>query len=200
MDFKAKYEYKDLLKTYRKLAKRADQRLVRLEGYRHDKGYEKITSYAYRSAMKDIKSWSGEKSKRFNTAPPKNIKDLMKKIADIEKFLDAPTSTKKGVIEVYKNRADAINKRFFGDDKKMYLTWDEYANFWDRMAGDMVDKLKYRDAAEAAALMKKYKLTPENIRERSEKLYRSDKIDDVQLNILNNIAERGLSLSDLVGK
>lgn len=200
MDFKTQKTYEELEKEYHRLAKRADQRLVRLEGYRHDIGYEHITSYAYRSAMKDIRSWSGEGAKRFHTKAPATRKDLMKKIADIEKFLDAPTSTKKGVIEVYKKRADAINEKFFGKDKKMYLTWYQYANFWDNMAGEMVDKLKYRDAIKGAALMKKYKLTPENITEQTYKLYRSDKIDDVELRILEEIANRGLTLEDLVGK
>ena len=59
--------YAELEKEYHRLAKRADQRLVRLEGYRHDKGYESITSYAYATAQKAIKEWSGDKATRFNT-------------------------------------------------------------------------------------------------------------------------------------
>lgn len=200
MDFKTQESYESLLKTYKKLAKRADQRLVRLEGYRHDKGYENITSYAYRTAMKDIKSWSGEGATRFHTKAPANKRDLMKKIADIEKFLDAPTSTKKGVMNVYKKRADSLNKTFFGDDKKQYLTWQEWGNFWDKVGAEMLDKIYYSQAAKGAGIMKKYKITPENAKEKAEQLVRSDDIDVVEGEIIKSLAENGLTLDKLIRK
>ena len=74
-----------LEKEYRKLAKRADQRLLRLEEYAGRKGFSGILSFAYRVAKRDIRSWSGDTQKkpRFNTAPPKNTNQLKAKIADI---------------------------------------------------------------------------------------------------------------------
>ena len=195
--------YNILLKEYRKLAKRADQRLVRLEGYRHDKGMKNILSYAYRTAQKAISQWSGSKSKRFNTAPPKTEKGLIQKIADIKAFLESPTSTKKGILDVYKKRADAINKTFFGEDKKKYLTWQEWANFWDKVDADMVDKIPYNEAAAGAGIMKKYKIKsddPEEIKRMADKLQRTDDIDIIEDSIIQSLADNGLTYDKLIKK
>lgn len=60
-DWKAKYEA--LAAENRKLAKRANQRLVRLErAAKEQKGMHSVLQYAYKSAMKDIKS-TGKKGK-----------------------------------------------------------------------------------------------------------------------------------------
>ena len=48
--------YLEQVKINRKLAKRANQRLVRLEQAAEKKGMESATKYAYKSAVKDIKS------------------------------------------------------------------------------------------------------------------------------------------------
>lgn len=195
-----KITYEEALKQYKKLAKRADQRLVRLEGYKHDKGMKNILSYAYRTAMKNIRAWSGEDARRFNTKAPADLSSLLKKIADIERFLESPSSTKKGILDVYKNRADALNKRFYGSDKKQYLTWQEWSNFWDKVDGDNVDKVYYYEAATGAGIMKKYNITPDNVREKASQLVREDKIDVVESEILKSLANNGLTLDKLIRK
>lgn len=106
LDFEAKY---------RKLAKRADQRLVRLEELSGQKGFENVMQYAYRVAMRDIRSWSGSEARRFNTRPPKNTAQLKAKIADIEKFLNSVTSTKSGIVRSYDTRVNAFNKKYGTD-------------------------------------------------------------------------------------
>ena len=98
----------DLMKEYRRLAKVADQRLVRIEAAKHDKGYGSIEKYAYANAMRSIHSFSGEGAKRFNTKPPDNPQALQRKINDILVFLNSPTTTKSGVKKVYE-------KNFFLD-------------------------------------------------------------------------------------
>ncbi len=105
----------DLEKEYRKLAKRADQRLVRLERLSKEAGYEKVTEYAYRVAMRDIRSWSGSEATRFNTRPPKNTNQLKAKIADIKKFLGSVTSTKTGIKKSYDARVKSFNKKYGTD-------------------------------------------------------------------------------------
>ena len=195
--------YAELEKEYHRLAKRADQRLVRLEGYRHDKGYESITSYAYATAQKAIKEWSGDKATRFNTKAPKSKKDLIAKISDINRFLQAPTSTKKGTIDLYKSRAETTNKHFFGNDRSKYLTWQEWQNFWDITGADMVDKIPYAQAAAGAGIMKKHKIKtkdPDDIKRTADKLVRTDKIDVVEQSIIESLAENGLTLDKLVRK
>ena len=102
----------DLEEKYRQLAKRADQRLVRLERLSMEKGFEKTLQYAYRVAMRDIRSWSGSDARRFNTRPPKNTAQLKAKIADIEKFLESVTSTKTGIVTSYDNRVNKFNEKY----------------------------------------------------------------------------------------
>ena len=116
----------DIEHYYRRLAKQADQRLVRLEAAAHDPHYRGIKNWAYRRAIKDIEHWSGEGSLRFNTKPPSTRQELEAKIQDIRQFLEAPTSTKSGVTKTYKKRADTINKNLGTN-----LTWDQLANFWE---------------------------------------------------------------------
>lgn len=194
MKIKGETEYKSLLKEYRKLAKRADQRLVRLEGYRHDKGFEGILSYAYAAAQKAIRAWTGGQSKRFNTEPPKKMIDLQKKIADIKRFLESPTSTKKGVIDVYKKRTESLNKTFFGDDKKSYLNWQEWANFWDRVDADNTDsRFEYNMTARSAGLMKRYNITSDNVKRKTESLIREDKIDIIEQRSIEELLKNGIT-------
>ena len=134
-------KYKELLKEYRRLAKRADQRLVRIENeYSKRKGYEEITKYAYRVAIRDIRSWSGSDAKRFNTRPPKNTNQLKEKIADIKKFLESKSSTMSGVKQVYDKRTDTINRKFGTD-----FSADRLTDFFNSALYKKMDKLYYAD-------------------------------------------------------
>lgn len=134
-------KYKELLKEYRRLAKRADQRLVRIENvYSRREGYKELKKYAYRVAMRDIRSWSGEKATRFNTKPPKNTNQLKAKIADIKKFLESASSTMGGVKKVYDKRTATINKKFGTDFSK-----DELTDFFNSALYKKMDKLYYAD-------------------------------------------------------
>ena len=111
----------ELLKIYRKLAKRADQRLVRLEKYGEKRKY--VLDWAYKKAAYEASLYAGEKKEkpRFNIKPPKSDKSLMRKIAAMQNFLDMKTSTKKGIKEVDAKRLETLNDKFskldseFGD-------------------------------------------------------------------------------------
>lgn len=113
----------EIEKEYNRLAKKADARLRSLESYQWDKNFKTSTKWAYAKAMRDIKSWGGKK--RFQTSS-KGLSDteLQMKIKDIETFLDSPTSTKSGIIKVYKKRVDTLNKKLKTD-----YTWQEFADF-----------------------------------------------------------------------
>lgn len=119
-----------LEKYYRRLAKTADQRLVRLESYEHDKYFKTATLWAYAKAQKDIQKWQNKgpdaKQLRFNTAPPKGGEQLIAKINDIKAFLESPTSTKQGIINVYKKRADTVNKKY-----GTKFTWQQLAKYYE---------------------------------------------------------------------
>lgn len=97
---------------YHRLAKVADQRLVRLERLAEQPGYGNATQWAYRRAMRDIETWSGEGKTRFHTKAPKDTRSLQAKINDIKAFLTSESSTKSDIKASYKQRADTINKKY----------------------------------------------------------------------------------------
>lgn len=119
----------DLMHYYRRLAKTADQRLVRLEKAAEQEYYKPATQWAYAKAQKDIRKWQkkGEEPKvlRFNTKPPEG-ENLLAKINDIKSFLSSPTSTKKGITDVYKKRADTVNKKYGTS-----FTWQQLAKYYE---------------------------------------------------------------------
>ena len=122
-------------KYYRRLAKVADQRLVRLEDLADVPGYEGSSKWAYNRAMKDIQKWSGEKGTRFNTAPPADAGQLKAKINDIKAFINAQTSTKSGITKVYKKRADTYNKKYGTD-----FSWEDIANYYNKKLNEKFEK------------------------------------------------------------
>lgn len=97
---------------YRRIAKVADQRLVRLEQLADQEGYGNAMQWAYKRAQRDISTWSGERAKRFNTKPPENINQLKAKINDIKAFLGSESSTKSGIQKTYNQRLKTINQKY----------------------------------------------------------------------------------------
>lgn len=104
--------YDELLPIYRKLAKRADQRLLRLEEY--GKKRKSVLDWAYKKAAYEAQLYGGKKEKpRFNIKPPETEKQLRRKIAAMQNFLyDMPTSTVSGIKEIDKKRLKTLNETF----------------------------------------------------------------------------------------
>lgn len=142
----------DLYKEYKRLADRADKRLLRLERLSQSQSdYSGVLSYAYRKAKEAIYYWSGELDKpRFARDTPTSNRELKKKIKDIEAFLNMPTSTKSGIDKIYKKRAESLNKRFDTD-----FTWQEWSKFAIRGFFDKQDKIHYRELIKVASQQKK---------------------------------------------
>lgn len=123
---------------YRRLAKVADQRLVRLEELEKVEGYEGAADWAYNKAAYNIATKWGTphpNNPRFNTSPPANANQLKAKINDIKDFLQAPTSTKSGINEVYKKRAEEFNSNHGTNIK-----WQDWADYLDRYGKNLYDK------------------------------------------------------------
>lgn len=125
------------LQYYRRLAKTADQRLVRIEALKHDQYFRGVEKYAYARAMRDIEKWGGKK--RFNTKPPEARSLFNEKISDMLRFLKSPTSTKSGVIEVYQKRAESLNTAY--KKEGLNLSWQDMANVlqsggFEKLKGD----------------------------------------------------------------
>jgi len=180
---------------YKRLAKAADQRLVRLEGYSKQEHYEGITSYAYARAQRDILHWSGSDSKRFNTKPPENPQQLQAKINDIKAFLEAPTSTKSGVTNIYKKRADTFNAHMRETDPEWVdFTWQELADYWENQSSNKMDaKIGYKTFLKAWNKTKRYteeELADDMVAKRGKNTKIS--ANKVEEQVIKNLVKKGI--------
>lgn len=135
---------KDLLAIYRRVAKLADQRLLRLENLEGQKNFKKVKKYAYKKATIDAMQWGANPDKpRFNIKPPVNSKSYNSleealnrtstraKINDMLNFIERPTSTKSGIIDIYQKRADTLNKNEAVIKAGLHFTWQDVGDFFD---------------------------------------------------------------------
>lgn len=125
------------LQYYRRLAKAADQRLVRLEKLtREDPYFRGARKFAYAKAVDALEMFGG--GMRFNVKPPEDRRLFKEKIMTMRYFLTAPTSTKKGIIETYQQRANTLNKRYGTN-----FTWKDLADYFDKGLADKMMKDGY---------------------------------------------------------
>ena len=143
---------------YRRLAKTADQRLVRLEKLEASgqEGFSNVTKWSYSAAMKDIQAFDGENAKRFNTAPPLNKKGevdelkLRKKITSIKTFLESKTSTKSSILASYNAKAKSFNAKYGTD-----ITWEEIGKAYEsKSIQKLADKIGSDTIARVIAAIK----------------------------------------------
>lgn len=176
---------------YRRLAKQADQRLVRLRDLSRTETYKNVTKFAYARAMKDIKQWSGEGATRFNTKPPENNRAIMAKIRDMRTFLEAPTSTLSGINAVYKKRADTINEKYGTNFK-----WQDLAAYFDDASASKTDSAYGSDTMlkAVAEIQKQSDTIIEQIRKHQKKhiVVDSPRLQDVVDSVL---ADRNLKIT-----
>ena len=114
-------EYASLYQDYIKLVDKANKRLSRLEKLAGEDGFEAILGYAYKNAQADIKA-QGLTGQRFSKKAPPKLASLRARYNAVQRFLDMPTSTKTGIIDVYEKRA----KKFSKD-----LNWRQLANVFE---------------------------------------------------------------------
>ena len=118
------------LKYYRRLAKVADQRLVRLEELSKQKEFKRVKKFAYSKARKDIIKYN-KNQKRWNTKPPEDPRILREKIMDIKSFIESVTSTKGGIVETYQKRAETLNQKYGTNFK-----WQDLADYFGKNQAD----------------------------------------------------------------
>ena len=144
----------DLISQYKRLAERADKRLQRLEKRFGTPGYEGLENWSYARAMRDIKSWSGPKGTRFKTAIPKfdnaaaQERYIKAKIADINRFLQADTSTISGGIQSAGLPPLEQAAKTFSKNYKAKITWQELGAFYE---SDMAEKLSKQFGSKTVA-------------------------------------------------
>ncbi len=123
---------------YHRLADAADHRLIRLEAMAYEPDFEGVKKFAYARAMKNLEVWGGN---RFNTKMPESVNLRNEKIADIIHFLQSPTSTKTGIVNVYKKRAETIKQKY-GIDLKWQDMGRLMESFSDDASGGSPTKIK----------------------------------------------------------
>ena len=147
--------YLDLLQKYNKLAKKADRRMRNLEKLSQEPGFQNVLKYAYARAKYDIEAWTPpgkDKMPRWQRNTPMDTSNLKAKIKDIETFLNAPTSTKRGIINVYDKRVKTINKRYGTS-----FTWQDLAEYFDTGLKDKTDKYGSKTILQAIGRIQKSK-------------------------------------------
>lgn len=119
---------KEMEYVYRSFAKRADERMLRLEKMPGSDA----TSGAYATAARAIEHYTGSTEKpRFNRGMPKEDALLRMKIRDIKQFLDMPTSFTGVVSRVNTVRTESMNKKY-----GVNLTNKQWAQIWESGLGD----------------------------------------------------------------
>lgn len=150
-----KTEWEQTAAKARKLAKRANQRMVRLERYSQRDGYSSIIKYAYARAQDYIRNFiknTGKPRFRENVKLDKNIKgddpeEVFKKnvqkirmdIKALEEFLGSESSTLgesrsgkkiKGIKSIYDKRAQTITDKFLSK-YGLEMDADDLKRFFD---------------------------------------------------------------------
>ena len=193
---KQSLDYIALRSEYVKLAKRADQRLVRLEQLETKKGFENVTKYAYAWAQKNLQRWSGKpEGSRFNAAIPSDTKSLEAKLHIVKQFLDMQTSTKGGILKTYKKRADALNKKYGTN-----FTWQDLSKYFnssiaERAAAKFGSKTALRVIGQ---MQKKSDEVINAIKSKSENTVIVSGTKNVKKKVAEFLQENGLELIDLL--
>lgn len=101
-----------MTEQYKKLAKQANMRLLRLEEKAGTN--PALLDWAYAHAQEDIRKWRGSGKTRYPSTVKQSapISQLQARIADVEKFLEMDTSTITGVKKVNESRVNTINDRY----------------------------------------------------------------------------------------
>ena len=184
----AQGEHETLLQWYKRLQQTADKRLERAEKYSTQEFFKPAMKWAYAKAQQDIKRFNGAGSTKFGKTLPKTEAGIRSKINAMITYLQSPTSTKMGIISVYKKRADKINKNF-----GTKFTWQSLAKYFESgEAKKWEDKFGSRTALKTIAQLQK------NKKEIIKKIEEEDKRDiRVEDKLINRTVNEALSDENL---
>lgn len=172
--YRQSFSLKDLQEMHRTLAKRANQRIVRLEAAGVDYGQYKLTQRYLQMQGRT----------RFSESPTysDNINILRREITEIQGFLTAKTSTISGIREIERKRQktfegkgihfenpkefyDFLNSKDFEDLKKAGIASEQIVEEFTRLGNSAND---YEYAAEAIAdALKAYREGAQKLNEKS---------------------------------
>lgn len=124
---------KEELKTYyAKIVKRANDRLRKLEEVdlaRSSNAYNWLERRVYDS--KNKKKFTKDKKGRikFGTNTSKmSYQEIKSAVSDVEKFLEAKTSTPNGINEMYRKQYETFRDKYW--DKSNIISFEDYSEFW----------------------------------------------------------------------
>lgn len=183
---------------YKALAKQADQRLVRLEKLSTSDEFSGVLDFAYRKAMYDIQSLSGDpNATRFNRVLRKTQEGTVDKrvlharINAIKRFLESASSTKQGIQKVYQERVNTLNKRL-----NTNYTWQQMAKYYENeKAQKLVDKYDSKTVLKTFAAIKTI-VTPEEINKSLSKDVNVSE-DKIVNEIAKTILAEGITFDDI---
>lgn len=137
----------DILDEYLRLSKKANRRLYSLEKLSNEDYFKPVTDWAYRKAMKDIRSWGGNNrfpvnKKMLNNLATQTISAMRN---DVYNFLNSKTSTKRDIIHNYVKKTDTFNKLY-----KTNWNWVDMANYFEN--DGLRDKLEQNNFASKTSL------------------------------------------------
>ena len=152
-----------MAKEARKLAKRANQRMVRLERYAQEKAFQGALDFAYDIAQKQIKALYGKQGDKLRFTEKQRLvsvsdgtkdltgQDLYKqnvymlrhKINAMQEFLGSESSTKKGLKKVYDKRAHTIStaSKFGLADQGISLSASDLQRFFESKKQERLAKV-----------------------------------------------------------
>ena len=120
---------------------------------------------------------------------------MISKINDIKTFLASPTSTKQGIIDVYKKRADTLNRKF-----GTKFTWKSLAKYYDSGQADLWDS-KFGSKTALYTIAEIQKMSDkkiEEIRKAEEKDLREPDAKMVDAMVKKALKDNSLNIEDLV--
>ena len=137
----------DLLDEYIKLAKRANRRLKSLERLSKDENFKSVLDWSYRRAVHDIKTWGGNTRFNVNYSKLQNLstQTISAMRNDVYFFLNSKTSTKRDIINNYKEKTETFNKKYGLD-----WSWQDMANYFEN--DGLRDKLEQMGFSSKTAL------------------------------------------------
>lgn len=189
---------------FRQLAKRADQRMFRLEKLAEQDNYKGVLSFAYESAIYDIKALSGNpNATRFNIALKKNKDGTVNKtllharINAAKRFLEAPTSMKSTITDIYEKRAASLSKNM---KLEKPLTWQQAGRIFESRAYDTMRKKGFTsDQIVKAVGAINSKTKKSDVKKALDQNIRVSE-DAVINEVAQAIAGEQLTLNDFIGK
>lgn len=139
-------EHYNLVKEYKRVAKKADRQLRNLEALAENELYSGVLDFSYRNAMHDIHKKFGDDTNRFDKSltaiEQLTTNELRSMIAKAKMFSNSTSSTKRGIDRLYKQRAETLNKKY-----GTHLTWQQLWHYFNDTKWEKISDMYYIEIA-----------------------------------------------------